>query len=153
MYRVRLLLYCRKWLYPVSYEWVHRVMRIIISNREKCKASVRILVPSRQSIIINLPFTPDLLPRECIPLSLYRRTIFQKVKMEIINVVMIINELGSPKAAIALLQVVHFQPSIYQRYVPKLEARELTRIRSVWSRTVHGKLCPRVWTHVTSFNC
>jgi hypothetical protein len=31
--------------------------------------------------------------------------------MEIINVVMIINELGSPKAAMALLQVVHFHPS------------------------------------------
>ena len=45
--------------------------------------------------------------------------------MEIINVVMIINELGSPKAAIALLQVVHFQPSIYQRHVPKLEAESL----------------------------
>jgi hypothetical protein len=96
---------------------MHRVMRIIISNREKCKASVRILVPSRQSIIINVPFTPDLLPRECIPLPLYRRTIFQKVKMEIINVVMIINELGSPKAAIALLQVVHFQPSTHQRHI------------------------------------
>jgi hypothetical protein len=40
--------------------------------------------------------------------------------MEIINVVMIINELGSPKAAIALLQVVHFQPSIYQRHDSKL---------------------------------
>jgi hypothetical protein len=39
------------------------------------------------------------------------------VKMEIINVVMIINELGSPKAAIALLQVVHFHPSIYQHHV------------------------------------
>jgi hypothetical protein len=34
--------------------------------------------------------------------------------MEIINVVMIINELGSPKAAIALLQVVHFQPSAHE---------------------------------------
>jgi hypothetical protein len=81
----------------------------------KCKASVRILVLSRQSIVINLPSTPDLLPRDrIIPLPLYRRTIFQKVKMEIINVVMIINELGSPKAAMALLHVVHFQPSARQ---------------------------------------
>jgi hypothetical protein len=81
----------------------------------KCKASVRILVLSRHSIIINLPFTPDLLLRDhIIPQPLYRRTIFQKVKMEIINVVMIINELGSPKAAIALLQVVHFQPSAHE---------------------------------------
>ena len=133
---------------------MHCVMRIIISNREKCKASVRILVLSRQFITINVPSTPDFVPRDhIIPLSLYRRTIFQKVNIEIINVVMIINELGSPKAAIALLQVVHFQPSVYQQYVPELEPREPTRIRGVWSRTIHGKLCTRVWTHVTSFNC
>jgi hypothetical protein len=90
---------------------MHRVMRIIILSREKCKASVRILVPSRQ-FIVNVPLAPGYLPPDrIIPLPLYRRTMFQKVKMEIINVVMIINELGSPKAAIALLHVVHFQPS------------------------------------------
>jgi hypothetical protein len=43
---------------------------------------------------------------------------FQNVKIESIKVVTIANEVGSAKAVMALLHVVHFQPSIHQLQHP-----------------------------------